>query len=127
MSIEVFSLEEVVIVHVVQVAVVLLKTFMPPVEYVVDVRVTDSTLPKLIAAKRKVWNNKLCALPAALMMARLFVSGSKPTIHSVPVGPPHILESIIDVLVVGASHQVRRQKHYQRNVLNLDTEDGCSK
>ena len=100
---------------------------MPPVEWIVDVMVRRGTLNQLIRAPVEVGDDEVLILAHALVHAVLLVGRAKSTVDPVLVRPPHVGQSLLNVVSIGSSSQISWQEKHQSHILHLELEQCCKK
>ena len=95
---------------------------MPPVEHVVEVGVVVRAVDELSRAPMEVWDDLVLALFHALVDAVRLVGARKSAVDPVLVRPPHVGQSLLNIVAVGPLREVGWQEKHQGHVVDLELE-----
>ena len=116
-SLKIVSLCHSIIIHIVEETWIVLKTLVPSQEWVVKMLIHDSSIPKHVGTNCSIWNNHVEVLHHALVIAGAAPSCTEAFVSSVFVGAPHVLDSLVHLVLVSCFGHVSGGNKPEGNVL----------
>lgn len=119
LSFEIISFSHGIVVHIIEETWVVSEALVPSQEGVVELGRHHSSIPKLIGGNRRIHQVHVVVLDHALVEAAASPGAAQSLVHSVLVGTPHVLQSLVNLVLIHLLSHVGWGKKPENHVLSL--------
>ena len=114
-----------VVVHVSKETGVILEALVPSQEGVIELKINDHSVPDLVSVEIAVWNHEVEVLHICLVIATARPGWTHILVRPVSMGAPHVLNSLVDLVLVSLLSHVGWHEEPKGHILNLKLVDCC--